>query len=124
VTSATDATDPIRTQRFRAILAKISEAKLKMGRVMQLAAFSLAEVTYATGDIGYMIQESVTEASFRVQAKQENVSGTILPAFEVVRSGGGEGGSAQGTNGGALARVDLPPEACSRADGPTSQVSA
>ncbi|BGP02380.1 V-type proton ATPase subunit D [Rhodotorula toruloides] len=87
-------------KRFRAILAKISEAKLKMGRVMQLAAFSLAEVTYATGDIGYMIQESVTEASFRVQAKQENVSGTILPAFEVVRSGGGEGGNAQGPNGG------------------------
>lgn len=93
-------------QRFRAILAKISEAKLKMGRVMQLAAFSLAEVTYATGDIGYMIQESVTEASFRVQAKQENVSGTILPAFEVVRSGSGEGGSGQGTNGGARGRFD------------------
>jgi V-type H+-transporting ATPase subunit D len=62
-----------------------------MGRVMQLAAFSLAEVTYATGDISYMIQESVTEANFRVKAKQENVSGTILPAFEAVRSEGGEG---------------------------------
>lgn len=49
---------------------------------MQLAAFSLAEVTYATGDISYQIQESVQQASFRVKAKQENVSGTILPAFE------------------------------------------
>jgi hypothetical protein len=82
---------PPRLQRFRTILGKIDEAKRKMGRVMQLAAFSLAEVTYATGDISYMIQESVTEANFRVKAKQENVSGTILPAFEAVRSEGGEG---------------------------------
>ncbi|GAA6044739.1 hypothetical protein JCM8097_008720 [Rhodosporidiobolus ruineniae] len=74
-------------KRFRTILGKIDEAKRKMGRVMQLAAFSLAEVTYATGDISYMIQESVTEATFRVKAKQENVSGTILPAFEPVKSG-------------------------------------
>ncbi|CEQ39570.1 SPOSA6832_01126, partial [Sporobolomyces salmonicolor] len=84
-------------KRFRTILGKIDEAKRKMGRVMQLAAFSLAEVTYATGDISYQIQESVTQASFRVQAKQENVSGTILPTFEAVKNGGE--GSAQ-VNGG------------------------
>ncbi|KAG0664618.1 H(+)-transporting V1 sector ATPase subunit D [Rhodotorula mucilaginosa] len=83
-------------QRFRVILAKIDEAKRKMGRVMQLAAFSLAEVTYAAGgDIAYMIQESVGEATFQVRAKQENVSGTILPAFEAVKSGNGSGGSGQ-----------------------------
>ncbi|KWU47224.1 vacuolar H+-ATPase V1 sector, subunit D [Rhodotorula sp. JG-1b] len=74
-------------KRFRVILAKIDEAKRKMGRVMQLAAFSLAEVTYAAGgDIAYMIQESVGEATFQVRAKQENVSGTILPAFEAHQS--------------------------------------
>ncbi|GAA5897885.1 hypothetical protein JCM8208_003184 [Rhodotorula glutinis] len=77
-------------KRFRTILGKIDDAKRKMGRVMQLAAFSLAEVTYATGDISYMIQESVAEATFRVQAKQENVSGTILPAFEAVRTPQGD----------------------------------
>ena len=83
-------------QRFRVILAKIDEAKRKMGRVMQLAAFSLAEVTYAAGgDIAYMIQESVGEATFQVRAKQENVSGTILPAFEAVKTGNGGGGSGQ-----------------------------
>lgn len=71
------------TKRFRTITAKIDEAKRKMGRVMQLASFSLAEVTYATGDISYQVQESVKTATFRVQAKQENVSGVILPAFEV-----------------------------------------
>ncbi|KAK0523725.1 H(+)-transporting V1 sector ATPase subunit D [Tilletia horrida] len=72
------------TKRFRTITDKIDEAKRKMGRVMQLASFSLAEVQYATGDIAYIVQESVKTASFRVQAKQENVSGVLLPAFEAV----------------------------------------
>ena len=54
-----------------------------MGRVMQIAAFSLAEVTYAVGgDIGYQIQESAKQARFRVRTKQENVSGVFLPQFE------------------------------------------
>ncbi|RMY37761.1 hypothetical protein D0866_03058 [Hortaea werneckii] len=38
------------TKRFREITRRIDEAKRKMGRVMQIAAFSLAEVTYATGN--------------------------------------------------------------------------
>lgn len=50
---------------------------------MQVAAFSLAEVTYAVGgDIGYQIQESAKQARFRVRTKQENVSGVFLPQFE------------------------------------------
>jgi V-type H+-transporting ATPase subunit D len=50
---------------------------------MQIAAFSLAEVTYAVGgDIGYQVQESAKSARFRVRTKQENVSGVFLPAFE------------------------------------------
>ena len=54
-----------------------------MGRVMQIAAFSLAEVTYAVGgDIGYQVQESAKSARFRLRTKQENVSGVLLPAFE------------------------------------------
>jgi V-type H+-transporting ATPase subunit D len=54
-----------------------------MGRVMQIAAFSLAEVTYAVGgDIGYQVQESAKSARFRVRTKQDNVSGVLLPAFE------------------------------------------
>lgn len=76
------------TTRFRAILRKVDEAKRKMGRVMQLASFSLAEVTYATGDISYLVQEQAKKATFRVKAKQENVSGVILPAFEVDRGQG------------------------------------
>ncbi|KDE09226.1 V-type proton ATPase subunit D [Microbotryum lychnidis-dioicae p1A1 Lamole] len=86
-------------KRFRAILGKIDEAKRKMGRVMQLAAFSLAEVTYATGDISYQIQESITEATFKVQTKQENVSGVILPTFEPLHSKADGGNGAFGLTG-------------------------
>jgi V-type H+-transporting ATPase subunit D len=65
------------------ILKRIDEAKRKMGRVMQIAAFSLAEVTYAVGgDIGFQVQESVKTAKFRIRTKQENVSGVFLPQFE------------------------------------------
>lgn len=50
---------------------------------MQIAAFSLAEVTYAVGgDIGYQVQESAKSARFRVRTKQDNVSGVLLPSFE------------------------------------------
>jgi V-type H+-transporting ATPase subunit D len=58
---------------------------------MQLASFSMAEVTYATGDISYLVQEQAKLATFRVKATQENVSGVLLPAFEADRvSGSGE----------------------------------
>ena len=67
------------------ILRRIDEAKRKMGRVMQIAAFSLAEVTYATGaDVGFQVQESVKNARFRIRTRQENVSGVFLPQFESV----------------------------------------
>ncbi|KAI9848070.1 MAG: H(+)-transporting V1 sector ATPase subunit D [Sclerophora amabilis] len=65
------------------ITRRIDEAKRKMGRIMQIAAFSLAEVTYAVGgEIGYQIQESAKSARFRLKTKQENVSGVFLPQFE------------------------------------------
>ncbi|KAJ1795771.1 H(+)-transporting V1 sector ATPase subunit D [Coemansia sp. RSA 2599] len=53
-----------------------------MGKVMQNASFSLAEVAYITGDISYQVRESAKHATFKVSAKQENVSGVLLPAFE------------------------------------------
>jgi V-type H+-transporting ATPase subunit D len=65
------------------ITRRIDEAKRKMGRVMQIAAFSLAEVSYAVGgDIGYQVQESAKSARFRIRTKQDNVSGVLLPSFE------------------------------------------
>ncbi|KAI5849214.1 V-type proton ATPase subunit D [Tricharina praecox] len=84
------------TKRFRDITRRIDEAKRKMGRVMQIAAFSLAEVTYATGggNIAYEITQSVRTARFRLRTRQENVSGVLLPAFEafVVEGERGAGG--------------------------------
>ncbi|KAJ1931529.1 H(+)-transporting V1 sector ATPase subunit D, partial [Linderina pennispora] len=77
------------TTRFRAIVRKIEEAKLKMGKVLQTASFSLAEVAYIAGDISYQVRESAKRASFTVAAKQENVSGVLLPAFE--RAGDAQG---------------------------------
>ncbi|KZV86283.1 putative vacuolar ATP synthase subunit D [Exidia glandulosa HHB12029] len=76
--------------RFRAILKKVDESKRKMGRVMQLASFSLAEVTYAAGDISYLVQEQAKNAAFKVKARQENVSGVTIPAFEVERVAGSD----------------------------------
>jgi len=78
------------TTRFRAILKKVDEAKRKMGRVMQLASFSMAEVSYTTGDIAYLVQEQAKLATFRVKATQENVSGVLLPAFEADRVSGSD----------------------------------
>ncbi|KAL5489808.1 VMA8 [Sanghuangporus weigelae] len=76
--------------RFRAILRKVAEAKEKMGTVMRVASFTLAEATSKTGNIAYLVQEQAKTASFRVRAKQENVSGVILPAFEVDRVAGSD----------------------------------
>lgn len=72
------------TKRFRDITKRIDDAKRKMGRVMQTAAFSLAEVSYATGgNIAFQVQESISNnARFKVKARQENVSGVYLPQFE------------------------------------------
>jgi len=62
-----------------------------MGRVMQIAAFSLTEATYAVGgDIGYQVQEAARSARFRVRAKQENVSGVLLPAYESYHTEGND----------------------------------
>ncbi|KAG0149827.1 hypothetical protein CROQUDRAFT_653116 [Cronartium quercuum f. sp. fusiforme G11] len=75
------------TKRFRLITQKIDHTKREMGRVMQIAAFSLAQVNYSSGnDISFQVRESVKEASFKVSTEQENVSGVILPTFEVDRT--------------------------------------
>ncbi|KAI8812703.1 ATP synthase subunit D-domain-containing protein [Cladochytrium replicatum] len=75
------------TRRFREIVKKIDEAKRKMGKVMQVASFSYAEVKYSTGDIGYQVRESAKSAQLKVRAKTENVSGVQLPAFDMYIDG-------------------------------------
>ncbi|TQS35095.1 hypothetical protein Golomagni_04494 [Golovinomyces magnicellulatus] len=81
----------LHTNRISEITRRIDEAKRKMGRVMQIASFSLAEVTYAVGgSIGYQVQESAKTARFRLRTKQENVSGVFLPTFESYTSEGSD----------------------------------
>ncbi|KAG9125038.1 H(+)-transporting V1 sector ATPase subunit D [Ceratobasidium sp. 392] len=48
----------------------------------------MAEVTYTTGDISYLVQKQAKSPTFKVKAKQENVSGVVLPAFEVEQVSG------------------------------------
>ncbi|KAJ3079711.1 H(+)-transporting V1 sector ATPase subunit D, partial [Quaeritorhiza haematococci] len=75
------------TRRFREITKKIQEAKRKMGKMMQVASFSLAEVTYSAGNISYQVVQSVKTAQLKVKAKTENVSGVQLPAFDMIVDG-------------------------------------
>lgn len=71
------------SKRFRTITGKIQDAKKQMGAVLQQAAFSMVEVGYATGDIGYAVRENVKRATFKVRSRQENISGVMLPSFAV-----------------------------------------
>jgi V-type H+-transporting ATPase subunit D len=72
------------SKRFRLITGKIQDAKRQMGKVLQQAAFSMVEVGYTTGNVGYAVRENVKSATFKVRARQENVSGVFLPSFAPV----------------------------------------
>ena len=71
------------TKRFREITRQLEESKLSMGKILQVASFSYAEVQYAAGDVGYQIRENVPNtARFKIRTRLENVSGVSLPVFE------------------------------------------
>ena len=65
------------SKRFRTITGKIQDAKRQMGVVLQQAAFSMVEVGYTTGDIGYAVRENAKRATFKVRSRQENISGVM-----------------------------------------------
>jgi len=77
------------TKKFRSITAKIDAQKREMGEVMRNASFSLAQVKYIAGDVGYVVRENVKTANLKVKTVTENVSGVVLPAFEAVKDGAG-----------------------------------
>ena len=67
------------------ITRKLKHAKLKMGQVLQVAAFAFAEVNFQmNGDVAYQIQESAKNARVQLKTRLENVSGVFLPAFDMV----------------------------------------
>jgi len=73
------------TVRFRQILREIVAAKEAMGEHMRNAAFGLTEVKYTTGDgIKHTVLENVEQASVKVKARQDNVAGVRLAAFDDV----------------------------------------
>ena len=69
------------SKRFRTITGKIQDAKRQMGIVLQQAAFSMVEVGYTTGDIGYAVRENAKRATFKVRSRQENISGVVFPSL-------------------------------------------
>eukprot|EP00163_Fabomonas_tropica_P026453 TRINITY_DN4865_c0_g1_i1.p1 TRINITY_DN4865_c0_g1~~TRINITY_DN4865_c0_g1_i1.p1 ORF type:complete len:247 (+),score=83.90 TRINITY_DN4865_c0_g1_i1:273-1013(+) len=69
------------TMRFRQILNQIVETKKDMGVGMKDAAFSLAEATYAAGDIKYQVLENANTANTRVKARLDNVAGVKIPVY-------------------------------------------
>lgn len=85
------------TSRFRLILQRIHDAKIAMGKTMKAAAFSLAEVNFAAGDISYAVRERVGNAQVKVRARMENVSGVQLPTFEMVADGTSQAASPLGS---------------------------
>lgn len=58
-----------------------------VGEVMREAAFSLAEVKYAAGDVNQYVLQNVTTAQTKVSSKKDNVAGVNLPVFESVSDG-------------------------------------
>ncbi|KAJ1500745.1 H(+)-transporting V1 sector ATPase subunit D [Coelomomyces lativittatus] len=74
------------TKRFRLILHQLRETKKTMGKCMQQAAFSFAEVMYTVngGEVGVLVQHQVRPTpDCWVQAHTENVSGVMLPMFQL-----------------------------------------
>ncbi|KTW27080.1 hypothetical protein T552_02572 [Pneumocystis carinii B80] len=71
------------TKRFRTITKLIDDAKREMVQVMQLAAFSLAEMNYVMGDdVKYQILENTQTSCCRLKTRYENISGVFLPIYE------------------------------------------
>jgi len=77
--------------RFRAMLAKIMDAKEAMGSVMSDAFFSKTEAQYLAGDLKPVVLEKVNKAGVRVKTKPENIAGVKLPVFEICNESGNEG---------------------------------
>ena len=68
--------------RFRALLGEIRNQKNALAERMPEAYISLASVYYTAGDIKDDILSGVEEATFRVDAQEDNVAGVKLPVFK------------------------------------------
>ena len=67
---------------FRQILAKIVEAKVRMGTDYREALLGLAGATFAAGDFSRAVTDNVkTKTSVRLNVHSENIAGVHLPNF-------------------------------------------
>jgi len=70
------------TRRFRALLKEIRANKEAMGRELKETHIALSRARYEAGDFSLTVMEGVGEASFKVTAEVENVSGVLLPNYK------------------------------------------
>ncbi|KAL6426174.1 hypothetical protein ACFW04_009021 [Cataglyphis niger] len=73
--------------RFRDIMLRLFENKSQLGEVMKVAAFSLAEVNFATGGVSELVLETVDKARTRIQCREEIMGGVRLRIYEPYRNG-------------------------------------
>lgn len=73
--------------RFRTISSRLIENKLELGEVMRVAAFSLAEVNYATGGINELVLQTVDRARIRIRCTEELIGGVRLRMYEPFSNG-------------------------------------
>lgn len=73
--------------RFRAILSRLLANKSQLGEVMRDAAFSLAEVNYATGGVNELVLQTVDKARTRIRSRQEIIGGVRLRIYEFFYNG-------------------------------------
>merc|ERR1711998_236608 len=77
--------------RFRAMLAKIVDAKEHMGSIMSDAFFAKTEAQYLAGDLKPIVLEKVNKAACKVKSKCDNIAGVKLPVFEIATDGQTDG---------------------------------
>ena len=67
---------------FRAILAKIIDAKVRMSVDFKDATIGLAQAQFAAGDFSRGVLDHVkTRTSVRLSVSTENIAGVKLPSF-------------------------------------------
>jgi len=75
------------TLKFRATLKKIIENKTIMGDAMKMVFFSLAESTYAAGDISQTVIQNADKAQNKIRYQIDNVAGVQLTNFTLHSEG-------------------------------------
>lgn len=74
--------------KFRSILYQIHDAKIAMGSSLKEASFALVRAKLNTNDLVNTVLENANKASVKLDLKQDNVAGVLLPKFTELREEG------------------------------------